>query len=82
MTAYREQASPRTILFCPRDNELLDQLDFGVDICPRCEGFWIANSVLELSGRQWPTGPQAWWRNEVRCPAKAVDDHRARTPIE
>lgn len=72
MTAYRQQATDREILFCPRDNELLDQVDFGVDMCPRCEGFWIANSVLELSGHQWPAGPQAWWRNAVRCPACAT----------
>jgi Zn-finger nucleic acid-binding protein len=72
VTAYREQATQRTVLFCPRDNELLDQVDFGVDMCPRCEGFWIGNSVLELSGNQWPAGPQAWWRNAVRCPACAT----------
>lgn len=68
MTAYRQQAVDRTILFCPRCNELLDPVDFGVDTCPRCEGFWIGNSVLDLSGRKWPAGPQAWWRNALRCP--------------
>ena len=72
MSVYREQATERSILFCPRCNELLDQVDFGVDMCPRCEGFWIGNSVLDLSGRKWPTGPQVWWRNELRCPACAT----------
>ncbi|MBA3500693.1 MAG: zf-TFIIB domain-containing protein, partial [Deltaproteobacteria bacterium] len=72
MSAYREHAGQHTVMFCPRDNELLDQVDFGVDMCPRCEGFWIGNSVLELSGHQWPAGPQAWWRNAVRCPACAT----------
>jgi Zn-finger nucleic acid-binding protein len=86
VTAYRQQATQRTVLFCPRDNELLDQVDFGVDMCPRCEGFWISNSVLELSGHQWPAGPQAWWRNAVRCPACAttgvVSVMKARTSNE
>lgn len=71
MSVYREQATDRSILFCPRCNVLLDQVDFGVDMCPSCEGFWIGTSVLELSGNQWPAGPQAWWRNELRCPACA-----------
>jgi Zn-finger nucleic acid-binding protein len=72
VSVYREQAGQRTVLFCPRCNELLDQIDFGVDICPRCEGFWIGSSVLELSGNQWPTGAQVWWRREVRCPMCAT----------
>jgi Zn-finger nucleic acid-binding protein len=72
MSVYREQAGQRTVLFCPRCNELLDQVDFGVDICPRCEGFWIGSSVLELSGNQWPGGAQVWWRREVRCPMCAT----------
>jgi Zn-finger nucleic acid-binding protein len=72
VSVYREQAGQRSVLFCPRCNELLDQVDFGVDICPRCEGFWIGTSVLELSGNQWPAGPQVWWRREVRCPMCAA----------
>jgi Zn-finger nucleic acid-binding protein len=37
-------------------------------MCPRCEGFWIGASVLELSNRRWPAGPKVWWRNELGCP--------------
>ena len=68
MSVFREAKLERTLLFCPRCNELLDGVDAGVEQCPRCEGLWVGNSVLDVAGRGWPAGPQAWWRNELRCP--------------
>jgi Zn-finger nucleic acid-binding protein len=68
---YREASVERAILFCPRCDELLDPIDADVEMCPRCEGMWIGNDVLE---GQWPAGPQSWWRNEVGCPACAALD--------
>jgi Zn-finger nucleic acid-binding protein len=68
---YREASVERAILFCPRCDELLDPIDADVDMCPRCEGMWLGNDILDGS---WPAGPQSWWRNEVVCPACAALD--------
>nr|MBA3397384.1 zf-TFIIB domain-containing protein [Deltaproteobacteria bacterium] len=72
---YRQR--PR-VLFCPRCNVLLDMFDPGVEVCPRCEGVWLARSVLDVSGARWPAGPQVWWRNELECPDCLVDGTRTR----
>jgi Zn-finger nucleic acid-binding protein len=72
VSVYREASVERTILFCPRCNELLDPIDADVEMCPRCEGMWIGTSVID--GDPWPAGPQSWWRNEVGCPACAALD--------
>jgi len=81
MGAFRE--APRQ-LACPRCGEDLDGLGSGVEVCGRCEGVWLPKQTVEraMGTRIWPSGPSAWWRRELECPACAVENRGSiMTPI-
>ena len=69
---YREGPA---LLLCTRCGEVLDRVFGGVSACPRCQGAWITQGMLDTAfgNARWPPGQNVWWHQELECPECASE---------